>query len=406
MERVPLKIWWQTRLAARPHWMNALLFFCLFMALIYLPWDIFVKPVRVDEQVWLGIVFHGWAAKITALPHWAIYAAGAYGFWHMRTWMWPWAAVYAAQVAVAMLLWNLFHVGGTGGFAAGIASFALLAGLALALWTARPTFHALRVPLAQRYGGWAVITGASSGIGAEFAQALARDGMACVLTARRQDRLRKLAADLEQAYGVSTRVVAADLSADDGVDRLVEAVADLDVSVLVNNAGYGAAGRFDHQDIDRLRDMVLLNCVAPVVLTGKLLPRIEARGRGAVIVVGSAAGHQPIPLHGVYAATKAFDLFFGESLWGEMLGRGVDVLVLEPGATATEFQDVAGETSHPGEPAAAVVGVALNALGKQPSVMSGWGNWLRANLSRLFPRAFTALAAERAVARWTPAERR
>src|SRR5581483_278840 len=104
------------------------------------------------------------------------------------------------------------------------------------------------------------------------------------------------------------------------------------------------------------------------------------------VFVGSIAGRQPLPLHGVYAATKAFDLFVGEALWGELRGTGIDVLVLEP--------------------AAAVVGVALDALGKQPSVVSGWMNWVTANTSRFMPRATMAMIAERFVARWTPADRK
>ncbi len=398
-------IWLRARLGRR-WWMNALMVFCAFMAAVYLPWDIFAKPVASNEEVWLGIVFHGWAAKIAALPHWGIYAAGAYGFWHVRVWMWPWAAAYAAQVAIAMLFWSIAHRGGFGGWILGIASFAPFAGLAVALANTRAFFHAFRPSLRTRYGEWALITGASSGIGAEFARWLARDGMSCVLTARREDRLRALATELEQAYGVSTRVVGVDLSDPHGATRLLQAVSDLDIAVLVNNAGYGCAGRFDKQDAKRLSAMVQLNCVAPVVLTSAVLPGMQARGRGAVIVTGSVAGHQPVPYNAAYSATKGFDLLFGEALWAEMQGTGIDVLVLEPGPTATDFQSVAGETAHPGVPPASVVGVALNALGHQPSVIPGWINWLRANLSRLSPRSLTALIAGGVMAQWTPPERR
>ena len=129
---------------------------------------------------------------------------------------------------------------------------------------------------------------------------------------------------------------------------------------------------------------------------------MQARGRGAIIVVSSTAGHQPVPFNAVYGATKAFDLQFGEALWAELQGSGVDVLVLQPGPTATEFQAVAGETPHEGEPPAQVVGIALNALGHQPSVISGWFNWLRANAIRLAPRSIVALLAGRVMAQWTP----
>ncbi len=391
-------IWWRERMRQRPQWMNGLMFFCAFMAFIYMPWDIFTKPLSVDEQVWFGIVFHGWAAKIAALPHWAIYAAGAYGFWHLRAWMWPWAAVYGAQVALAMLIWGIAHIG----WLAGIASFVPFALLTRGLWRARPLFHAFRPALRQRYGEWALITGASAGIGTEFARALARDGMSCILTARRAERLQSLAAELQQAHGVATRVVAADLSAPGEVDRLAAAVADLDIGLLVNNAGHGIAGRFAQQDPARLSAMIQLNCVAPAVLTSHLLPPMLARGRGAVIITGSVAGRQPVPFNGAYSATKAFDLLLGESLWAELQGTGVDVLVIEPGPTATEFQAVAGETPHEGEPPEQVVAVALNALGRQPSVISGWSNWLQATGARLAPRSFTALMAGRVMAQWVP----
>jgi hypothetical protein len=149
--------------------------------------------------------------------------------------------------------------------------------------------------------------------------------------------------------------------------------------------------------------MVQVNCVAPVVLTSRLLPAMRERGRGAVIITGSVAGRQPLPFHGVYAATKAFDQFLGESLWAELRGSGIDVLVLEPGPTATEFFQVAGETREAGEPPRGVVELALDSLGQQPSVVSGWFNYLRANLARIFPRSITALVAEGVVRQNTPA---
>ena len=168
----------------------------------------------------------------------------------------------------------------------------------------------------QKYGEWALVTGASAGIGLEFARALAREGMSIVLTARREDRLNALAAEIKEKYRVDTRVVAVDLAANDGVDRLADAVADLEIAMLVNNAGFGYAGRFDKLATDRLRSMVVVNCVVPVVLTSRIIPGMVKRGRGAVIVVGSVAGRQPLPLHAVYSATKGFDLLFGEGLVG------------------------------------------------------------------------------------------
>lgn len=403
-----MRDWLRFLFAGRPVWMNALMVFCAFMAFVYLPWDVLIKPLSVDEDVWFGIRFHGVLAKLGGLAHWGVYAALAYGFRHMKEWMWPWAAVYAGQVAFSMLAWPIFYQGGFLGLLFGVMAFVPFALLTAVLWNAQDEFQGAVPPLRERYGEWALVTGASAGIGAEFARALARDGMSVVLTARREDRLGELATELEAHHGVATRCIAADLSRVEEVERLAHAVADLDLAVLVNNAGYGYSGAFEKQDAERLRDMVALNCTAPVLLTARLLPRMLERGeRSAIVVTGSVAGRQPLPLHAVYAATKAFDLLFGEALSVELRDRGVDVLVLEPGSTESEFHDVAGELSHAGEPAAQVVAVALDALGRQPSVVSGWWNWLRANLAaRLLPRSALAYIARDVTRGQTPAEMR
>jgi hypothetical protein len=321
--------------------------------------------------------------------------------------MWPWAAVYTGQVAFGMLVWPLVYVGGGRGLAAGLVAGGAFGALTLALWAARPRFHARPSSLAARYGGWAVVTGASAGIGAEFARAFARDGVPCALVARRADRLRALAAELEEVHKVETRVIAADLAAPDGPRRVLDALGDLDVGILVNNAGVGYQGAFERQDPERLLQMVRLHCEAPLALTAALLPRLRARGRGAILFSGSVAGCQPLPLHAVYAATKAFDNLLGEALWGELRGSGIDVLVLEPGPTESEFQDAAGELPHPGEPADRVVAAALRALGHQPSVISGWYNWIRANAAmRIPPRSLLTVAAGRVMEAQTPPEMR
>lgn len=399
--------WLRALFDGRPWWMNVLMVFAGYMAFVYLPWDIFIKPAAIDEEVWFGVRFHAGTAKFLALFHWAIYAAGAYGFRRMRPWMWPWAAVYAGQVAFSMMVWPWIYVGGFVGFLLGLVSVVPFAALTWALWEAQPHFQAAPRSLRDRYGEWGLVTGASAGLGAEFAKALAREGVSVVLTARREERLGGLAAELEKNHQVATRVIAADLAKPEEVERLAAGLADLEISILVNNAGFGYSGRFDKLDADRLRDMVQVNCAAPVVLTSRLLPGMLERGRGAVIITGSVAGRQPLPLHGVYSASKAFDLLFGESLAVECRDRGVDVLVLEPGSTATEFQEVAGEIAHPGEPAADVVRTALEALGRQPAVISGWWNWLRANVaSRFLPRSLVAHVARDLMAEQTPSELR
>ena len=123
----------------RPWWMHALLGFCLFMTFLYLPYDIFFKPVAADEEVWFGFVLRGWWAKATAPLHWLIYAAGAYGFWRMARWMWPWAAIYCGQVALAMLVWNVVDERG-GGWPAGLVAGALFLVPTVALWRSKARF--------------------------------------------------------------------------------------------------------------------------------------------------------------------------------------------------------------------------------------------------------------------------
>lgn len=244
------------------------------------------------------------------------------------------------------------------------------------------------------YGGWAVVTGASAGIGEAFARALAAEGVNLVLTARREERLRALANDLETLHDVRTRIVPLDLVADDAPRRLAEATADLDVGFVLNNAGFGAAGRFDRTPYDRLVEMVRLNCVAVTAVSHLFLPRLIARGRGALVIVASVAGFQPLPLAAVYGATKAFDLMLGEALWVENRGRGVDVLSVCPGATETEFSAVANEKAHAAAPVADVVSATVGALGRRPSVVVGSVNALKVLSVRLGPRGLVARLVE------------
>jgi short-subunit dehydrogenase len=403
--------WLRLVLGRRPAWMNVLLLFCAYMAIVYVPWDFLAKPVAVDQEVWLGLRLYGWKAKATEPLHGLIYALGTYGFWRMRRWMWPWAAVYAGQVTIGMTIWPLVYSREVGGIGRGLVfsagSLAFFGALTVLLWRARARFQRAPASLRDRYGSWALVTGASSGIGAAFARALARAGVSVVLSARREDRLRALAEELGGGAGVATRVVAVDLAAPDGADRLLAAVADLEIGILVNNAGFGFSGRFDRQDPARLRAMVQVNCTAPLVLTAGLLPGMRTRRRGAVLFTGSQAARQPLPLHAVYAATKVFDGFLGEALWGELAGSGVDVLVVEPGSTETEFQAVAGEVPHEGQSPDEVVAIALEHLGQQPSVATRWMHWLRGNAGmRLAPRSLLVLAARDVMAKQTPPELR
>lgn len=131
----------RNNLRKRPLWMNVLMLFCAYMAVIYVPWDFLLKPVAEDEEVWFGILLTGWWAKATEPLHLAIYAAGAWGFWYRRPWMHPWAALYTGQVALGMLVWSLIDVRGPGLVGGLVAALPFLV-LAIFLWRARTHFQA------------------------------------------------------------------------------------------------------------------------------------------------------------------------------------------------------------------------------------------------------------------------
>jgi short-subunit dehydrogenase len=184
----------------------------------------------------------------------------------------------------------------------------------------------------------ALVTGASSGIGEQFARQLAARGNDLVLVARRADRLEKLAADLP----TQAHVVPCDLTTE--ADSLPAKVAELGVEVdlLVNNAGFGTSGRFLEHDAKRDVEEIRVNCEAVVVLTHAFLGPMVERGRGGVINVASTAGMQPLPYESVYSATKAFVITFTDALWMELHGTDVKVMAVNPGPVPTEWQGVAG----------------------------------------------------------------
>jgi uncharacterized protein len=194
----------------------------------------------------------------------------------------------------------------------------------------------------------ALVTGASSGIGADLARELARDGHDLVLTARRQAPMEALAIELE-AWGATSVVTTADLSRPGAAAELVKAIETrgLMIEVLVNNAGLGAIGRFDQTDPVRISEMLQVNIVALTELTRLLLPGMVARGRGRVMLVGSTAGFQPGPGMAVYFAAKAYVLSLGEALAEELRGTGVTLTTLCPGPTATNFAQISGSNELP-----------------------------------------------------------
>jgi short-subunit dehydrogenase len=184
-----------------------------------------------------------------------------------------------------------------------------------------------------------VVTGASSGIGAEAARELSRRGHRVTLVARREDRLRELAAEL----GDSADVHACDVTDPNARQGLADALAarGTEVAVVVNNAGFGTSGPFAKADRERELDMVRTNIEAVVDFCALWVPGMVARGSGGVLNVASTASFQPLPMQAGYAATKAFVLSFTESLHAELKGSGVAVTALCPGPVKTEFADVA-----------------------------------------------------------------
>ncbi|RIL05114.1 MAG: short-chain dehydrogenase [Proteobacteria bacterium] len=240
----------------------------------------------------------------------------------------------------------------------------------------------------------ALVTGASAGIGAAFAERLARDAYDLVLVARRRERLDELAERLARTHGRRVDVLVADLTTSEGV-RAVEAriAAEPTLELLVNNAGFGTSGAFADLDCDGEEEEVRLNVLALLRLTHAALAAMKARGHGSVINVSSLAGFQPGPYNATYSATKAFVNAFTQAVSEELRGTGVRLQLLCPGFTRTEFQDVAGVRTE-GIPdfawmsAEAVVEASLAGLRSGDLlVIPGGGNKVLGALLRSVPSA-------------------
>jgi len=243
----------------------------------------------------------------------------------------------------------------------------------------------------------ALVTGASSGIGAALARRIARDGRHLVLSARRLDLLEALAHELEGAHGIRAVAIANDLGKPDGPAALVEEIArrDLVVDWLVNNAGIGSGGRFDQLPVEGELEQIRVNVKAPVELTGLLLPGMIARGRGVVMNLSSIAGFGPMPYTATYAATKAFVLSFSEALAVELSGTGVHVVCVCPGFTRTAFQekahiDVSFLPSFAWMSSEEVADQAVRAARRSGVLVNGTMNNLTTVLMRLAPRSLVA----------------
>lgn len=241
---------------------------------------------------------------------------------------------------------------------------------------------------------WGLITGASSGIGAEFARQLAARGMHLVLTARRGDLLQQLADELYTAHGTKTEVIVGDLAQPGRARKLLDEVQNrkIEIDLLVNNAGFGCVSTVENTDPQRMTDLIQVNVTALTELTYLILPEMLARKQGGVINIASTAAFQPVAYMGVYSASKAYVLHFSESLWAETRPRGVTVMAMCPGTTNTDFFDNSGAVGwlekHSSQTVDQVVRAALVGFDKgRQYYISGWKNYFLSLLVRLATRA-------------------
>jgi uncharacterized protein len=248
----------------------------------------------------------------------------------------------------------------------------------------------------------ALITGASKGLGEDFARQLAAKGYNLVLVARSQDKLEALAAELTTKHGIKAEAIAADLTQPQACQKVFDQVQAMDwaIDLLINNAGFGDYGEFGTCDGSSQTSMVQLNVQALVDLTHLVLPGMQTRGKGAVINVASIAAFQPMPYMSVYAASKAFVLSFSSALWAENKDRGIYVQCLCPGATETNFAAVSGldkvfsgsNSQFKLAVSQDVVRESIAAMDKKQAIVvtSGPSNRLIAGIGKLLPNELTA----------------
>jgi len=248
-------------------------------------------------------------------------------------------------------------------------------------------------------GKWALVTGASAGIGAEMARQLAGCGAKLVLTARRAERLEALASELV-AKGTEVRVVVADLNDPATPQAIYDATegAGITVEILINNAGLGQFGEFYKNPVEQELRQIRVNCEAVVRLSRLFVPRMVERRRGWVLVVASTASFQPIPYLNTYAATKVFDRFFAQALAAEVARFGVKVTALCPGPTESEFFDTARATTFKRrvQDTADVVRQALSALARgKRTILPNWSGRISAFAVRFLPVGFITWGIEK-----------
>jgi uncharacterized protein len=236
----------------------------------------------------------------------------------------------------------------------------------------RPAFTRGQIRLRERYGPWALVTGASDGIGREFAVRLAQAGIHVVLAARRKEVLEGISKELAEKHGARARVIPVDLATSSGVDELVAKTRDLDVGLLVAAAGFGTSGLFVDARLDEELGMIDVNCRAVAALAHAFGRRFVERGRGGVVLMSSLVAFQGVPRAANYAATKAYVQSFAEALRIELKPLGVDVIASAPGPIRSGFAARASMTVGLAQTPRDVAWATLAALGKRGTVRPGW----------------------------------
>lgn len=233
----------------------------------------------------------------------------------------------------------------------------------------------------EKYGSWAIITGASSGLGVEFAHQLAEKGLNLVLVARREELMVELAKKIQSKYPVEVKIIALDLAKEGFYNELAEKTSDLDIGLIVNNAGMNIEGHFYRGDLDRNIQMIRLNMEAPFTIAYEMGKKFIERGKGGIIFTASSSSFQATPYLSHYGATKAYLLSLAESMNYEFKDKGVNVIALCPGMTESEMTK--GMKGNPiVMKAAPVVKLAIDNLGKQAYVVPGLGNKIQAFMTQ------------------------
>jgi uncharacterized protein len=240
---------------------------------------------------------------------------------------------------------------------------------------------------ASKYGPWALVTGASGGIGRSFAIELAKSGIYVILIARRIAELESIADSLRTAFGVQCKVVPADLSSNDGIAQVIDGTKDLDVGLVVCAAGFGTAGPFVHGNLSNELDMIQVNCSATTSIAWSMGNRLIERGQGGLILLSSIVAFQGVPRSAHYAATKAYVQTLAEGLRLEWKRHRVDVLSVAPGPVDTGFAARSNLTMGNAASPSVIAVQSLRSLGKQGTVRPGWLSKLLGYSLTMTPRS-------------------